>query len=341
MLFSPSNSPMCHIFLILSYVYIFLSESHISLIPFSSCVSSITVSPAMPSTMFNTSSQMPSVNGWYPNNTTKQHLPLSVNVSTLLPPCCPPAASNFPHWLLTACLLPPNAGVGHSHLTPGQSSNFDQCAAHCPNKIRLWSVRHPLSKQNIIRWEFFASIGRIQFSPCQGNNSWKWLMVLVTVMANGDGNCNGRWWRKRQWPMARAMATATAMADSDATETAGAMVDGDRNCNGRQQWQWAMAMVMVTESAITTEMATAIAMAMATVRVTMAKVGLPLHVPAMCSTMAGTTHCLHPYGHKGKCIHQRCIMGVTLLRVFPPFQGGGFLTAHHGLFFCLLFTTTV
>jgi hypothetical protein len=26
-------------------------------------------------------------------------------------------------------------------------------------------------------------------------------------------------------------------------------------------------------------------------------------------------------------------MGVTLLREFPPFQGGGFLTAHHGLFF--------
>jgi hypothetical protein len=33
--------------------------------------------------------------------------------------------------------------------------------------------------------------------------------------------------------------------------------------------------------------------------------------------------------------------GVTLLRVFPPFQGRGFLIAHHGLFFCLLFTTTV
>jgi hypothetical protein len=28
-----------------------------------------------------------------------------------------------------------------------------------------------------------------------------------------------------------------------------------------------------------------------------------------------------------------CIMGVTLLRVFAPLQGGGFLTAHHGLFF--------
>jgi hypothetical protein len=42
-----------------------------------------------------------------------------------------------------------------------------------------------------------------------------------------------------------------------------------------------------------------------------------------------------------KCIHQRSIMGVTLLRVFPPFQGGGFLTAHHGLFFWVIFTTTV
>jgi hypothetical protein len=28
-----------------------------------------------------------------------------------------------------------------------------------------------------------------------------------------------------------------------------------------------------------------------------------------------------------------CVMGVTLLRVFAPLQGGGFLTAHHGLFF--------
>ncbi len=97
MLFGTSNNPMCHIFLILSYLYIFLSESYLSLILFSSCVSSITVSQAMPSTTSNTSSQMPSVNGWYPNNWTKQHLPLSVNVSSLLPPCCPPAASHFPH----------------------------------------------------------------------------------------------------------------------------------------------------------------------------------------------------------------------------------------------------
>ncbi len=63
------------------------------------------------------------------------------------------------------------------------------------------------------------------------------------------------------------------------------------------------------------------------------KEGLPLHVAEMCSAFGGATPCLHPHGHKGKCIHQRCIMGVTLLRVFAPLQGGGLLTAHHGLFF--------
>ncbi len=128
---------------------------------------------------------------------------------------------------------------------------------------------------------------------------------------------------------------ATAMADGNTTETAAAMVDGDRNGNGQLQQQWAMAMAMVMKSAMTTEMATAITMATAMVRVTMINAGLPLHVLAMCSAMAGVTPCLHPHGHKQKCIHQRCIMGVTLLRVFPPFQGGGFLTAHHGFFFCL------
>jgi hypothetical protein len=124
---------------------------------------------------------------------------------------------------------------------------------------------------------------------------------------------------------------ATAMADSNATEMAAAMVNGDRNGNGRRRRQWAMAMVMVTELAMTMEMASAIAMATAMARLTMTKAGLPLHVPAMCSAMAGATPCLHPHGHKEQCIHQRCVRG--LLRVFPPFQGGGFLTAHHGLFF--------
>jgi hypothetical protein len=94
-----------------------------------------------------------------------------------------------------------------------------------------------------------------------------------------------------------------------------------------------MAPAMAMESATAMEMATAIAIATATARATIMKEGLPLHVPAMCSAAAGVTSCLHPHGHKGKCIHQHCVMGVTLLRVFAPFQGGRFLTAHHGFFF--------
>jgi hypothetical protein len=87
-------------------------------------------------------------------------------------------------------------------------------------------------------------------------------------------------------------------------------------------------------------MATSITMATTRAMATMTKGGLSLHVPVMCSAVAGVTPCLHPHGHKGKCIRQRCVMGVTLLRMFAPFQGGGFLTAHHG-FFCLFFTDTV
>ncbi len=118
------------------------------------------------------------------------------------------------------------------------------------------------------------------------------------------------------------------------------MVDSNHIGNGRQQRQrqWAMATAMATatatELATATEMGKAIAMATAMARATITKEGLPLHVPAMCSAVAGATPCLHLHGHKGKCIHQCCIMGVTLLRVFAPLQGGGILTAHHGLFFC-------
>jgi hypothetical protein len=79
--------------------------------------------------------------------------------------------------------------------------------------------------------------------------------------------------------------------------------------------------------------ATAIAMATSMATAIMTKGGLTLHVLAMCSIVAGATPCHHPHGHKGECIHQRCVMGVTLLRMFAPFEGGGFLTGHHGLCF--------
>jgi hypothetical protein len=129
------------------------------------------------------------------------------------------------------------------------------------------------------------------------------------------------------------------MADGNATEMAAAMVDGDHNGNDRWQWRWQWAIAMAvgtataTESATAMEMATAMAMVTAPARATITKEGLPLHVVAMCSTFGGATPCLHPHGHKGKYIHQRCVMGVTLLRVFAPLQGGRFRTADHGLFF--------
>ncbi len=160
---------------------------------------------------------------------------------------------------------------------------------------------------------------------------------MATVMANGNGNWDGqRRWRQ-QWPMARV--TAAAMADGNATEMAAAMVDGNCNGNGRwhrqRQWAIATATAMGTAMELTTAMEMGMAMAMVTAmaRATITKEGLPLHVPAMCSAFGGATPCLHPHGHKGKCIHQRCIMGVTLLRVFAPLQGGEFPTAHHGSLF--------
>ncbi len=168
----------------------------------------------------------------------------------------------------------------------------------------------------------------------------------LSEMADGNGDSDAQWRWQLRWPtvtetaIAKVRAMATAMAEGNATETAAAMIDGDCTGNGQRRRRWAAVTAKVTESAMVTEMAMAIAMAMVA-RATMTKGGLPLHVLEMCSTVAGATPCLHPHGHNGKRIHQCCVMVVTLLRVFAHFQGGGFLTAHHGFFFCLLFTTNV
>jgi hypothetical protein len=103
----------------------------------------------------------------------------------------------------------------------------------------------------------------------------------------------------------------------------------------------ATAMAMAMELATPTEMATGMAMVTATGRATITKEGLLLHMVEMCSTFGGATPCLHPHRHKGKCIHQCCIMGVTLLRVFAPLQGGGVPDSSPWIVFCLFFTTTV
>ncbi len=72
------------------------------------------------------------------------------------------------------------------------------------------------------------------------------------------------------------------------------------------------------ESATATEMAMAMAMATATAMATITKEGLPLHVAAMCSAFGGATPCLHPHGHKGKCMHHG---GDTAKSVCSPSRG--------------------
>jgi hypothetical protein len=99
--FGTSNNPMCHIFLILSYVYIFLSESYLSLILF-----------------FLASVQ--SLSHWqcllpHPTHHHKRHLSTAYTPTTqqnntshiqlLSPLCCPPAAPLLPATSLTSRLM--------------------------------------------------------------------------------------------------------------------------------------------------------------------------------------------------------------------------------------------
>jgi hypothetical protein len=135
------------------------------------------------------------------------------------------------------------------------------------------------------------------------------------------------------------------MADGNATEMAAAMVDKDRNGNGRRQrqQQWAIVMVMATATAMATdleralEMATGMAMATAMARVTITKEGLPLHVAAMCSAFGGATPCLHPHGHKRKCMHHG---GDTAKSVCSPSRER-VPDSSPWIVVCLFFTTTV
>ncbi len=121
-----------------------------------------------------------------------------------------------------------------------------------------------------------------------------------------DGNCNGNSWR--QWQRQWAIATATAMAMATATELVMAM-------------EMALAMAMVTAMA----------------RATITKDELPLHVVAMCNAFGGATPCLHPHGHKWKCM---CHGGDTAKSVCSPSRGR-VPNSSPWIVFCLLFTTTV
>jgi hypothetical protein len=79
--------------------------------------------------------------------------------------------------------LLPNAGVGHRRSTSG----FNQCAAHCPNKIK--QGKHSL-------FQF------VEYNSCH---------TKETTLRNGQrhGDSDGQWQWQLQWPTV----TETAMAD--------------------------------------------------------------------------------------------------------------------------------
>jgi hypothetical protein len=137
---------------------------------------------------------------------------------------------------------------------------------------------------------------------------------MALAMVDGDCNVNGRWQRRWQWAMGNC--DGNGDGDGNGNGNRGGVGDGngDGNGNGNGNHHG---------------------------KGDHYKEGLPLHVAKMCSAFGGATPCLHPHGHKGKCIHQRCIMGVTLLRVFAPLKGGGAPDSSPWIVFCLFFTTTV
>ncbi len=152
-------------------------------------------------------------------------------------------------------------------------------------------------------------------------------MAMATAMADGDGDGNSQrqGWRQQQW----LTATRQRWWQQWSTVTATAMADGNGNGNERlrwqqrwqrqwqrswqrrwrwqQQWQWQRP-----------------------------QQGQPLQRKGclfmwqQCAVLLEGRHLASTPMDTNK---YACVMGVTLLRVFAPLQGGGFLTAHHGLCF--------
>ncbi len=88
------------------------------------------------------------------------------------------------------------------------------------------------------------------------------------------------------------------MADSNATETAAVMIDGDRN------GKWLTATAMGSSDGNGNRVGDGDGDGDGNhngdshARATMTKGGLPLHVPELCSAVAGATPCLHPMDTK-------------------------------------------
>jgi hypothetical protein len=154
--------------------------------------------------------------------------------------------------------------------------------------------------------------------------------MMETAMSDGKGNGVSDVWRRRdrdgggdgsrrpqQWPMAAATAMGNCDGDGDGDGNGVGVGDGDGDGKGDGH-------------------------------------GKGDHEGRVASSCGGNVQRFWtgdtlppPTWTWGKFIHQHCIMGVTLQRVFAPLQGGRFLTAHHGLFlfiiynYCSVYWTTL
>ncbi len=295
----------------------------------------------MPSTTSHTSSQTPSVNGWHLNNTTKQHLPWPIDRQAMSPPCCPPATSHLPP-LATCCL--PLAAQRWCWPVP--------IATWLLVSHPLQSVLRSLSKPNKNGRHYLLKLFEWQWQLWWWR-WWQWQQwwptAMATVMADSNGDWDGRRGGQRQWqwqwPTAIAMAMATAM------EMTRAMANSNDISNSQRQWQWltATAMVMVDDNGNGNgngdgggdRNGDGDSSGNDDRHDDWHKGGLPLHVPAMCSTVSGempylppldTKECALPSAAPWGCHCKECLLHFN-------FKGGWSWEFTMDWFFCFFSTT--
>ncbi len=145
-----------------------------------------------------------------------------------------------------------------------------------------------------------------------------WPMEMATAIANSDEDSNGwQWgWGQQQWLTVTqkrrrwwwVMATATAMADGNGngSRLRQCWQQRQRRQRWRRQWRWRWQLQSQQPQQ----------------RQPIIKEGLHLHVPAMCSAVAGATPCLHPHGTQRKVLSPAfCHGGHTAKSVWSLSRG--------------------
>ncbi len=137
-------------------------------------------------------------------------------------------------------------------------------------------------------------------------------MAMETVTAMADGNGDGRWWRQWRWPMVTAMVMANNDGDCNGNGDSNSNRNDYGNSDGKDDrhnnWH---------------------------------KEGLPLHVPAMCSAVAGAAPCLPPLGTKECALPSAVPSGCHCKECLLHFKGEGSWELTLDCFFIFLITCSV